>query len=282
MPDTIRSLLAEARGRLQDDVEDAALDARLLLQFAARIRHEEIVADPDREIAIDAAARFRSFVLRRKAKEPVSRIIGEREFYGRVFAISPDVLDPRPDTETLIDLALQHLKGNAAPRILDLGTGCGSIAVTLLAELRNATALATDIARGPLSVTRENAARLGVASRLETLQANWFDGVTGRFDLIVSNPPYIPLSEIPGLVSDVKDFDPHKALDGGPDGLEAYRRIAAGAASHMAPHGAVLVESGTGQQSAIKAIFEAHDLKFLASRCDLGGHERALLFGESP
>jgi release factor glutamine methyltransferase len=282
MPETVRSLLAEAKGLLKDEVEDAALDARLLLQYAANISHEDIVADPERLIADDIARAFRNFAQRRKNNEPVSRIIGEREFYGRVFAISPGVLDPRPDTETLIDLALEHLKSRTARRILDLGTGSGILAVTLLAELQNATALATDISRVPLSIARENADRLGVTNRLETLHANWLDGVIGTFDLIVSNPPYIPLAGIASLEPDVKDFDPHRALDGGPDGLEAYRRIAAGAPAHLTPIGAVLVESGAYQQPSIKAIFHAKGLEFRQSKADLGGHERALLFTKRP
>ncbi|NJM29537.1 MAG: peptide chain release factor N(5)-glutamine methyltransferase [Rhizobiales bacterium] len=281
MPETVRGLLAEAK-RLLKDVEDAALDSRLLLQHAAKISHEEIVADPGHVVAEDAAQAFRNFVQRRKNNEPVSRIIGEREFYGRVFAISPAVLDPRPDTETLIDLALEYLKGRTAPRILDLGTGSGILAVTLLAELPNASAVATDISRAPLTSVRGNADRLGVGNRLETLQANWLDGVTGDYDLIVSNPPYIPLADIPGLAPDVKDYDPAKALDGGPDGLEAYRRIAVGAPAHLAPRGAILVESGAGQQPSIKAIFAAQELEFRQSKADLGGHERALLFIRRP
>ncbi|MFN0190648.1 MAG: peptide chain release factor N(5)-glutamine methyltransferase [Aestuariivirga sp.] len=282
MPETVCGLLAEAKRLLKDDVEDAALDARLLLQYAAKVSHEDIVAYPEQPVAENAAQSFRNFVQRRKNNEPVSRIIGEREFYGRVFAISPAVLDPRPDTETLIDLALEYLKGHTAPRILDLGTGSGILAVTLLAELPNASAVATDISRAPLTAARGNADRLGVGNRLETLQANWLDGVTGIYDLIVSNPPYIPLADIAGLAPDVKDYDPAKALDGGPDGLEAYRRIAVGAPAHLAPRGAVLVESGAGQQPSVKAIFGAQGLEFRQSKADLGGHERALLFIRRP
>jgi release factor glutamine methyltransferase len=218
-------------------------------------------------------------VARRAAHEPVSRILGEREFYGRMFKVTPAVLDPRPDTETLIGEALKHMKPDA--RLLDLGTGSGVIIVTLLAEFSEATGVATDISAEALAVAKGNAGRLGVAGRLQWVHCNWFEAVTGAFDLIVSNPPYVSLPEIIGLPAEVRGFDPLKALDGGPDGREAYRRIAAGADAHLAQGGHILVEIGAGQKRAVEAIFAACGFGLKSSKSDLAGHIRCLAFTRS-
>ena len=268
--DAARRLLASA------GIATAALDARLLLQAAAQLRHEQLIADPARPVAAEAVAAFRQMVARRTAREPVSRILGAREFYGRVFAVTSAVLDPRPDTETLIDEALRHMKPGA--RILDIGTGSGAIIVTLLAECPQTTGVATDVSAAALAVARGNAESLGVAARLEFLQTGWCEGVAGVFDLIVSNPPYIAPGEIARLEAEVRDFDPWLALDGGADGLDAYRAIAAEAGSHLAAGGHLLVEIGAGQETPVEAIFAAGGLARLAARADLGGHVRCLVF----
>ncbi len=164
----------------------------------------------------------------------MSRILGEREFYGRIFSVTPDVLDPRPDTETLIDAALKLMPPSA--RLLDLGTGSGVIMVTLLAERPDASGVAVDLSPSALAVARANAERNGVAARLTLHSGEWFEPVGDeRFDLILSNPPYVPEAEIEGLAPDVREHDPRLALAGGPDGLEAYRAIAAGAMRHLKP-----------------------------------------------
>ncbi len=276
-PDTVRRLIAEARrGFEAAGIETAALDARLLLQYAAGLAHEEIVAEPDRVVGEAEAARFRELAARRVSREPVSRILGEREFHGRGFAVTPAVLDPRPDTETLIDAALARRP--APRRLLDLGTGSGAIIVTLLAEWPDATGVATDLSAAALEVAERNAGRHKVNRRVAFVHGNWFEGVTGRFDLILSNPPYIPLGEIAELAADVREFDPRRALDGGPDGLEAFRRIAAGVGGHLAPHGLVLVEIGAGQSAAVEAIFQASGLTCQGRARDLAGHVRCLTF----
>jgi len=276
-PDSARRLIAEARrGFEAAGIDTAALDARLLLQHAAGLAHEEIVADPDLEIGDGAAKRFHEWVARRAAREPVSRILGEREFHGRCFEVTQAVLDPRPDTETLIDAALALRP--APKRLLDLGTGSGAIIVTLLAEWPEAAGIATDLSAAALEVAQRNAIRHRVNERVGFLRGNWFDGVTGRFDLILSNPPYIPVGEIAGLAADVRDYDPPQALDGGPDGLEAYRRIAARAGGHLEPQGAVLVEIGAGQAAAVESIFRASGLTCRDRIADLGGHLRCLGF----
>jgi release factor glutamine methyltransferase len=249
-----------------------------LLQAASGLRHEEIVAEPDLILSADVTARFWSLVERRSAFEPVSRIMGTREFYGRSFRVTPDVLDPRADTETLIGAALALAKDKRPPRILDLGTGSGAIVVTLLAELLGATAVASDLSVAALQVAKGNAEVLGVANRASFVQANWFDGVDGQFDLIVSNPPYIPLGDIAGLAIDVRDFDPPKALDGGPDGLEAYRRTARGAGGHLAPKGHIILEIGAGQENAVNDLFKGRGFVRESRHFDLAGHVRCLAF----
>ena len=242
------------------------------------MRHEDIVAEPDLIVPPEVAARFSLFIERRCRFEPVSRILGTREFYGRSFRVTPDVLDPRADTETLIGAALGLAKGKGSLRILDLGTGSGAIAVTLLAELPGATAVASDLSAAALAVAKGNAEVLGVAGRASFVQANWFEGIDGRFDLIVSNPPYIPLGDIAGLAPDVREFDPPRALDGGPDGLEAYRRLASGAGSHLAPKGHIILEIGAGQENAVNELFMGQGFARESRHFDLMGHVRCLVF----
>ena len=279
MSDTRRALLKHAGERLAaGGIETAALDARLLFQAASGLRHEDIVAEPDLALPPEVAARFTVFIERRCGFEPVSRILGTREFYGRSFRVTPDILDPRADTETLIGAALELAKGKGPLRILDLGTGSGAIAVTLLAELPGATAVASDLSAAALAVAKGNAEALGVAGRASFVQANWFEGIGGKFDLIVSNPPYIPLGDIAGLAPDVREFDPSRALDGGPDGLEAYRRIAGGAGSHLPPQGHVVLEIGAGQENAVNNLFKAGGFDRESRHFDLSGHVRCLVF----
>ncbi len=279
MSDTLRELVRQAGKRLvEKGIETRAIDARLLLQAASGLRHEDVVAVPDLVLPPDAAVRFWSFIERRCKFEPVSRILGNREFYGRNFRVTPDVLDPRADTETLIEAALGLAKGKGPLPILDLGTGSGAIAVTLLAELTEATAVASDLSAAALEVAKANAEALGVADRASFVQANWFDGVEGRFDLIVSNPPYIPLSDIAGLAAEVRDFDPQRALDGGPDGLAAYRRIASGARGFLTPDAHVLLEIGADQEKTVNGLFGGQGFKLESRHFDLAGHVRCLAF----
>jgi release factor glutamine methyltransferase len=190
--------------------------------------------------------------------EPVSRILGRREFHGRDFLITPAVLDPRPDTETVVETALERLSGVPSPRLLDLGTGSGAILVTLLCEIGSAVGTGSDLSAAALEVARENGRRLGVSERATFMVADWLDEIEGSFDLVVSNPPYIPCGEIATLEIEVRHHDPCEALDGGLDGLAAYRRIAADAHRVLAPGGAVIVEVGSTQASAVIGIFGQH------------------------
>jgi release factor glutamine methyltransferase len=279
MSDTRRALLKQASELLAaHGIDRAALDARLLFQAASGLRHEDIVAEPDFIVPPGVAAHFLSLIERRRKFEPVSRILGSREFYGRSFRVTADVLDPRSDTETLIGAVLGLAKGKGPLRILDLGTGTGAIAATLLAELPGATAVASDLSAAALAVAKGNAEALGVAGRASFVQANWFEGIGGTFDLIVSNPPYIPLGDIAGLAADVREFDPARALDGGPDGLEAYRRIASGAGGHLAAKGHIVVEIGAGQENAVNELFTGQDFVRESRHFDLAGHIRCLVF----
>jgi release factor glutamine methyltransferase len=276
-PDGVRPLLALAAERLRRiGCGTPELDARLLFQAATGLCREDIIMDPGRKVPPEAIRRFEALIARREGREPVSRILGEREFYGRPFRVTPATLDPRPDTETLIDAALALMPAQA--RLLDLGTGTGAIAVTLLAERPHATAVATDLSPDALAVASDNAERAGVARRLDLHCGSWFEPVSGLFDIILSNPPYIPNSDIAELSPDVRNFDPLLALAGGADGLEAYRVIASRAAAHLVADGHVLVEIGAGQAEPVGAIFAACGFRMAERHEDLGGHLRCLVF----
>ena len=280
LPDRVKPLLAQAAARLEKaGCESPGLDARLLLQAAADLTREDIILEPERGLDAAQLRLFEALLRRRELREPVSRILGAREFYGRMFRITPATLDPRPDTETLINAALALMPQRAA--ILDLGTGTGAIAVTLLAERPDATGVATDVSPDALAVAGENAAQNGVGSRLSFALGSWFEPVTGVFDIIASNPPYIPAGDIAGLSPDVRNFDPGLALVGGADGLDPYRVIARGAASHLTGSGHVLVEIGAGQEHEVAAIFADAAFGTAARHTDLGGHVRCLVFRHS-
>lgn len=279
-PDQLGAVLKAAAERLRAAGADTPeLDARLLLQSATGLSREAMIMEPGRAISAEEAGRFEALLRRREGREPVSRILGEREFYGRSFRITPATLDPRPDTETLIEAALALMPPKA--RLLDLGTGTGAIAVTLLAERPDATGTATDVSPEALEVARENAARLGAAPRLTLACGNWFAPVQGVFDMILSNPPYIPQGEIAGLSPDVRNFDPGLALVGGGDGLDPYRHIAMHAAPHLAADGHVLVEIGAGQAAGVEAIFARAGFSLSGRHRDLGGHVRCLVFRQA-
>ena len=262
------------------------LDARLLLCHAAGLTHEAYTAQTRDPLRPEAGARLGAAIARRLKREPVARITGTREFYGRKFHLDPHALDPRPDTETLIEAALAHLarKGlRGSPlTLLDLGTGTGCILVTLLAELPRARGLGTDMSHGALASAAKNAERLGVGGRAAFVAADWLDAVEGKFDLILSNPPYLVSGEIAALADEVAAYDPILALDGGPDGLDAYRRIAAGAGDVLAEGGRLFVEIGAAQAEAVAGIFCAAGLKLdehEAIRPDLAARPRVVVAG---
>jgi release factor glutamine methyltransferase len=265
---------------------DAAIDARRLVAHALRIDREKLLREPDLEPDSAAVTRLSAFLARRARHEPVARIIGARDFYGLSLALGPATLDPRPDTETVVTIA-RHLAprikhaDDEPLRILDLGTGSGAIALALLSALPDAEAVATDISPAALEVALRNASDHGLAGRIRFLESHWLDRVDGTFHLIVANPPYIPTADIAGLDPDVSHWDPRVALDGGPDGLDAYRAIFAGIARVMAPGGWAVFEVGAGQAAEVRDLAMALGLTpaplTWAPLRDLGGTIRCVV-----
>jgi release factor glutamine methyltransferase len=223
-------------------------------------------------LAPAALARAEAMLARRLAREPLAQIVGEWGFFGRRFAVTRDTLTPRPDTETLVELAL----GAPFARLLDLGTGTGAIAVSLLAERPGATGVASDVSAPALAVAEANAARHGVAGRLRLVQADWWEGIEGQFDLVVSNPPYVTEAEYADLAPEITLWEPRGALTPGGDGLAAYRAIAAGLAAHLAPGGRCLLEIGAGQGGAVAAILRGAGLDAVAVHPDINGKARVV------
>ncbi len=252
-------------------VDGAARDARLLLAHALGVDPARVVLALDAPLGAAADA-FAAAVAARAARRPLSHITGRRAFFGRSFRVTPDVLDPRPETEALVALALAE----PFARVLDLGTGSGCILITLLAERPGATGLGTDISAAALAVAAANAADHAVADRAGFRIADWVDGLSGVFDLIVSNPPYIAAAEMPALAPEVL-HEPHGALSPGGDGLAAYRAIAAGAAARLAAGGRLLVEIGATQGRVVAGILAAAGWTGIAIRPDLAGRDRVVL-----
>lgn len=283
LPATAEAALRRAAADLVDaGIGSAFTDARLLLQAAAGLDRAALLRDPNVQLSPDQAARYTGFIARRRAGEPVARIAGSRGFWSLDLAVTPDVLDPRPDTETLVEAALVALAGRLGEplRVLDLGTGSGALLCALLAELPAATGIGVDLSPAAADVARRNLEACGLADRATIVQGRWFEPVDGVFDIIVSNPPYIPSGDIAGLDRDVRDFDPHLALDGGDDGLDAYRALAPGLASRLAPGGIGVLEFGIGQEAAVAAIMVGTGLAIRHVRGDLGGHPRAIVLGK--
>jgi release factor glutamine methyltransferase len=253
------------------------LDARILVGHALGLDHAALVAAQARPLAEAEAARVSALAARRLAGEPVARIVGGREFWGLPLIVTPAVLVPRPETETVVELALALLEGDRTRplRIADLGTGSGAILLALLRELPNASGIGTDIATGALDVARRNAGRLGLGDRVRLLASDFGAALEGPFDLVVSNPPYIASGEIATLAREVREHDPLPALDGGADGLDAYRALAADAA-RLIGTGHLVVEIGAGQQRDIEFLFGEKGLAIAGLRHDLAGIARAI------
>lgn len=269
-----RRLLAQSL--LRAGSASPGLDARLLIEGSLGMEH----ADPDMILPAAALARLDGFSKRRLAGEPVWRILGEREFWGLRFRLSPATLEPRPDSETIVEAALVQLAGrrDEGLTLLDLGTGTGCLLIALLSELPRARGLGVDLSDEACRTAAGNAALNSLADRAAFQQGSWTEGLSGRFDLIVSNPPYIPSAEIAALSVEVREHDPLLALDGGADGLGPYRLFASSLPSLLAPGGAIVLEIGAGQGPDVVALMRAGGLEFRGSRNDLGGHERALIF----
>jgi release factor glutamine methyltransferase len=284
---TLQAAFASAVRMLRKaKVETPELDARLLLCHATGLGHEAYVAGRDDELIPDAAARFGSSIERRLDGEPVSRIVGVREFYGRPFRIDASTLDPRADTETLIEaaLAIVDRKGlrEGPLKLLDLGTGSGCILITLLAELPEANGVGIDVSVPALALAKTNAQALGVGTRASFVAGDWLEAIGGAFDLVVANPPYIAAGDIAGLSREVSAHDPWAALDGGADGLAAYRRIAPRIRDILRPGGTILLETGAGQAEAVLHLLGEAGLGVEAGHClwhDLGMRPRVVAAG---
>lgn len=263
-------------------IDNVRFEARLLLGRAAGLSVEQLVAHGGDPAPAGVVAAMRELTGRRVRREPMAYILGEREFWGLPFKVSPAVLVPRPDSETLIETVLDLLPERERPlRILDLGVGSGCLLLTLLKEYPKATGIGVDASPEALAIAGENAAALGVTPRVRLLGedwrvAGWADRLGGPFDLLVSNPPYIETSTIAALMPEVANHEPRLALDGGPDGLEAYRIIAAASPGLIAPGGWALVEGGEGQAVDISRIFSAAGMSPQPPRKDLAGVERVV------
>ncbi len=261
------------------------LDAEVLLAFAVRGTRIQLVVSRDRVMAPDELARFRELVKERRAFAPVAYLVGVREFYGRPFRVDRRVLVPRPDTETLVEVALARTRHvSMCMRALDLCTGSGCVAVTLARERPTSRVHATDLSSDALELARENALRLG-AYNVSFARADLYEGLDAsrdRFDLITANPPYIPTAEIETLARDIKDHEPRQALDGGADGLVFVRRIVADAPRYLVPGGTLAVEVAAGQAPAVASLLAERGFTGVASQKDYGGIERVVAGAWSP
>lgn len=285
-PVTLGELLASARNRLsQAGTGDHGLDARLLVEHVTGTARADAIARPDEPVPAAAVEALDAALVRRLAGEPVHRILGFREFYGLRLALSAGTLEPRPDTETLVEAVLPLVEGAAARqgrcRVLDLGTGTGAIALALLSAVPSATAIGVDISDDALATAARNARQLGLADRFTATKSDWFSKISGLFDGIVSNPPYIRSNDIGALQVEVRDFDPHRALDGGHDGLDAYRLIANGAKPFLAPEGFLAVEIGDTQKAEVGQVFRQAGFVLTDARADLAGNDRVLVFANA-
>jgi release factor glutamine methyltransferase len=282
VPESVREAVRRVTdGLTAAGVDDAGTDARRLVAAALNATAARLIADPTRTLSGGEQTQLAAFTRRRQNREPVSRILGQREFYGRTFLLSPAVLDPRPDTETVIDVALEQVRQSQSVRVLDIGTGSGALLLTLLAEWPQATGVGTDISADALSIARTNASALGLSDRATFQLADMQHGIPTGFDVIVSNPPYIPSGDLAGLSPEVRQFDPKLALDGGRDGLVYYRALAAALSEQ---HGSgpkprlIVLEVGAGQSAAVTQILQplCGEAGQILSRRDLGGHVRCV------
>ena len=272
-------LTAESFRTAAIDSPDA--DARALIGAALRLSRAKLIAQSDRILEPRETKAIGALAARRLKREPVARILGQKEFWSLPLSLTPDVLVPRPETETLVEAALDEVDRACTRmeelRLLDIGTGSGAILLALLHELPHANGVATDRSAAALRTARANAERLGLAPRCRFVECNFADALAGRFDLVLSNPPYIARGAIAGLEREVREYDPQLALDGGADGLDAYRAIIAEAPALLAAGGRLILELGIGQDAPVRALATAHGLRVVAVRPDLAGIPRALV-----
>ena len=264
-------------------IDSPSIDARLLLEASTGAGRVDILTDPYRVVDADKIAALDAMIERRLKREPVSRILGKKGFWKIMLNVTPDVLSPRPDTETLLDVIVRAFPPQRAFEMIDLGTGSGAILLATLMERAGARGVGTDISTEAIAVARENAANLDLNGRCTFIRTDWAAGFAeDSFDLVVSNPPYIPTGDIPGLDPEVREHDPHLALDGGPDGLQPYRDLAPEIARILRPEGVFAVEIGWDQGEAVKALFEAAGFTGVKVVKDLGDRDRVVTNGPDP
>lgn len=275
---TLVEAWTEAQRRLKAaGVDSPAIDARLLLEAAAGVSRTDVIADPRRALDPAAAERLEGFVERRSRREPVARILGRKGFWKLMLNVGPATLVPRPDTETVVETALAAFPDRAPFSVLDIGVGSGAILLAILAERPAAKGLGTDVSEEALAVARDNAANLGLAGRAALLRTSWADGLAdASFDLVVSNPPYIPTAEIETLEPEVRAHEPRLALDGGPDGLDAYRILAPEVLRLLRAGGVFAVEIGWDQSAAVEALFREAGAVDVQTVRDLGDRDRVV------
>lgn len=274
----------------QADIASASLDARLLLQHVLGVSREQLLVNDQLAMTPQQEIDYQNLITKRALHQPVSQLIGTKEFWGIHFSVSESTLDPRPDSETLIEAILKNKKDRHAPyRVLDLGTGSGCLLLSLLHEYPNATGLGVDICDKALSTAKRNAnaqsqpiTHLGgintsANQRVQFLQSRWADKVEGKFDIIISNPPYIRTKDIETLMPEVRDYEPHLALDGGEDGLDCYRDIMCALPRILAKDGIAAFEIGLGQQQALSDIAQENSLQVAGMKKDLAGITRCVL-----
>ena len=259
------------------------IDARLLVEAACEATRADIVTDPHRQLSPDQESRLAAYLARREHREPVSHILGRKGFWKIMLQVNGDVLTPRPDTETVVDAALKGFPEHAAWNVLDLGVGSGAILLAILAERPAAKGLGVDVSEEALAVARDNAAALGLAGRLALMRGDWAVGLADdSFDLVVANPPYIASDVIATLEPEVSRYEPRRALDGGPDGLAAYRILAPEILRVLKPGGRFAVEIGYDQKTAVEALFRAAGAAALTTLRDLGDRDRVVTGAKNP
>ena len=281
---TLLTAWKAAQARLKDGrIDSPSIDARLLLEVAAGCSRTDILTDPYRPVTAELQATLDGYVERRLRREPVSRILGRKGFWKIMLNVTPDVLSPRPDTEAILDVVMLAFAPHEAFTMIDLGTGSGAILLATLAERAGARGVGTDVSTEALAVARENAANLDLDTRCDFIRTEWATGFGDHsFDLVVSNPPYIPSGDIAGLDPEVRDHDPHLALDGGPDGLQAYRELAPEIRRILRPGGVFAVEIGWDQGGPVKAMFEQAGFEDVIVVKDLSDRDRVVTNGLDP
>lgn len=257
-------------------IDACAQEARIMIEAVSGQTLSDILLSDDLSVDEKSVMAVENMVARRLSGEPLDHILGSRSFYGREFIVTKDVLTPRPETELLVSAAISALAERESARVLDLGTGSGAIIISILLEAPHAEGIGADLSEAALKIAQDNAHKLGAADRLTLIWSNWFEDITGKFDLIVSNPPYIARGDLPGLMPEVRLYDPKVSLDGGEDGLDAYREILSRAPEFLRPDGQIIFEIGYDQARDVTELARAAGFERIAVDRDLSGHDRVI------